>query len=161
MLASTARSLINSFNPLIMSANFLPLQISEYALKDMELHAGATFPNECCGFFYGEEKDGSRVISHTLRIDNSKEGDQRRRFAVSSKDYMQAERYALKNGLTLLGVYHSHPLHPAIPSEHDLKVAMPWFSYIIVSVGEQGVDHTRSWQLNDERQFEEENILND
>lgn len=142
-----------------MSVQFLPIQVGKEARIDMESHAELTFPNECCGFFYGEEIDGKRIISHSLRIDNSKSGDQRRRFEISGKDYMHAEKYALKNGLTLLGVYHSHPLHPAIPSEHDLKVAMPWFSYIIISVNDTGANHTRSWQLSDKREFKEENII--
>jgi proteasome lid subunit RPN8/RPN11 len=58
----------------------------------------------------------------------------------------------------LLGVYHSHPDHPAIASEHDRKVAMPWGSYIIVSVQDGKAERTRLGQLNEERQFEEESI---
>ena len=81
-----------------------------------------------------------------------------RQVEISGKDYLNAERFAAKEGLTLLGIYHSHPVHPAIPSEHDLAVAMPWFSYIIVSVEPEGVDHVRSWQLTPERKFEEETI---
>ncbi len=77
-------------------------------------------------------------------MDNHKEGDQRRRFEISDLDYMKAERHAAKEGLTLLGVYHSHPLHPAIPSEHDHTVAMPFFSYLIVSVQTEGTAHVRS-----------------
>ena len=93
------------------------------------------------------------------QIQFSKEGDQRRRFAISDKDYLNAERHAAREGLTLLGVYHSHPLHPAIPSEHDLAVALPYFSYIIVSVQPEGTAHVRSWQLDESRQFAEEAIV--
>ena len=67
-------------------------------------------------------------------VENSKEGDQRRRFEISPLEYMKAERFAIENQLQLLGVYHSHPDHPAIASQHDLAVAMPYFSYIIISV---------------------------
>ena len=95
--------------------------------------------------------------THTAK--HSKEGDQRRRFAISDKDYLNAERHAAREGLTLLGVYHSHPLHPAIPSEHDLAVALPYFSYIIVSVQPEGTAHVRSWQLDEQRQFAEEAIV--
>ncbi len=141
-----------------MSHQFLPLDIQPLAMNDMKSHGEDAFPNECCGFFYGEEKNGVREVSCAKRIENVKEGDQRRRFEISGKDYMKAERFATQEGLTLLGIYHSHPLHPAIPSEHDLAVAMPWFSYVIVSVEKEGVDHVRSWQLTTERQFEEEII---
>ena len=73
---------------------------------------------------------------------------------------MDAERYADENGVQLLGVYHSHPNHPAIPSEHDRVAAQPYFSYIIISVKDSQIADIRSWQLNDEFQFEEETVEN-
>jgi len=118
-----------------------------------------TFPDECCGFLFGrEETDGTRLVLDILVVDNSKEGDKRRRFEISPQDYMTAEQHALDHDWTLLGVYHSHPNHPAIPSEHDRKAAQPFFSYVIVSVMDGKIDHYRSWLLNDDFQFEEEKI---
>lgn len=114
------------------------------------------FPDECCGFLFGEENGANRHFSEILIVDNAKEGDKRRRFSITSRDYMKAELIAAKLNLTLLGVYHSHPVHPAVPSVHDLNVAMPYFSYVIISVYGQDDISVRSWKLNDERQFEEE-----
>lgn len=126
-------------------------------LDEMRAHALATFPDECCGFLYGaEQTDGSRMISKILKVTNSKTGDKKRRFEISGKDYMLAEKYALENNVLLLGIYHSHPNHPAIPSEHDRVAALPYFSYVILSSTPGTIDHIRSWQLNDESQFEEE-----
>lgn len=135
------------------------LNIDQQALEVMQKHAEATYPNECVGFFYGKEDDTTRYIELAVEVPNSKEGDQRRRFEVHPRDYMKAERYALENDTTLLGVYHSHPEHPAIPSEHDLKVAQPFFSYVIVSVKSGKSVKTRSWQLNEQNTFVEEVIL--
>jgi|GraSoi_2013_60cm_1033757.scaffolds.fasta_scaffold10478_2 proteasome lid subunit RPN8/RPN11 len=126
-----------------------------------------TFPDECCGFLFGrEERDGARLVIDILVVDNSKAGDKTRRFEISPLDYMTAEQHALDHDWTLLGIYHSHPKHPAIPSEHDRKAAQPYFSYVIVSVMEanagKGPAHTinlRSWLLNEEAQFEEEKII--
>lgn len=120
-------------------------------------HAEEEYPNECCGFFFGKES-GDRKITHAYSVTNAKEGDQRRRFQITPDDYRQAEKFALNNDLDFLGVYHSHPDHPAEASEHDRKVAMPYFSYIIVSVGEGETKDIRSWQLNEKRQFEEEDV---
>jgi proteasome lid subunit RPN8/RPN11 len=124
-----------------------------------------TFPDECCGFLFGrEETDGTRVIIDILVVDNSKQGDKTRRFEISPSDYMTAEQHALDHDWALLGIYHSHPKHPAIPSEHDRKAAQPYFSYVIVSVRdseatvENGGIILRSWLLNEEQQFEEEKI---
>ena len=132
------------------------IKVPKDVLEEMHKHALADFPNECVGFFYGQSDDGSKTVSEYAPLTNSKEGDQRRRFEVHPLDYMKAEQYALKNQLDLLGIYHSHPLHPAIPSEHDLKQAVPYFSYIIASVNETEIKNTTSWQLNEENQFEEE-----
>jgi len=128
-----------------------------------------TFPDECCGFLFGrEERDGTRLVVDILVVDNSKEGDKTRRFEISPLDYMTAEQHALDHDWTLLGIYHSHPKHPAIPSEHDRKAAQPYFSYVIISVmdrpAEKGpsaddVINLRSWLLNEEQQFEEEKII--
>ena len=126
-------------------------------LSLMNAHAVITFPEECCGFLYGiENSDDTRIISKIREVDNSKTGDKRRRFEITAKDYMLAERFAMENKIQLLGIYHSHPNHPAIPSEHDRIAAQPYFSYIIVSVMQGNTDFIRSWRLNDFSQFEEE-----
>lgn len=135
----------------------MTLQISNEAMQKMTAHAEGTYPNECCGFFYGLAGD-VRQIRIARPVENAKEGDQRDRFQIDPKDYQKAEKYAIERDVDLLGVYHSHPDHPAEPSEHDRKVALPWFSYIIISVEDGKAVKSRSWQLNNERQFEEESI---
>ena len=131
--------------------------LNPIAEKIIREHGEKDFPNECVGFLYGTEKDEIRTIELARPIINSKDGDQRRRFEVSPIDYMKAEQYALLNDTTLIGVYHSHPQHPAIPSEHDLKQALPFFSYIIVSVLDGKSDKLFSWRLNETgEKFEQE-----
>lgn len=136
----------------------LAVEISTQALSGMIAHGEEGFPNEICGFFYG--KDGeTREITTIRKVMNVKEGDQRRRFEISPLDYVKAEQYALEKGLDFLGIYHTHPNHPAIPSEHDLAVALPHFSYIILSIQNEKFDHFRSWRLEEQSgKFQEENI---
>jgi proteasome lid subunit RPN8/RPN11 len=118
-----------------------------------------SFPDECCGFFYGkEDANGNRNITDVLVVHNSKEGDKRKRFEISAKDYLKAEQFADEQQLQFLGVYHSHPNHPAIPSEHDRLSAQPYFSYVIVSVSDNEIKDIRSWRLNESFQFEEEQV---
>jgi len=132
--------------------------LSEKAVEIIYRHGKEAFPNECCGFLYGDEKKG-RFIELAVPVDNSKEGDQRKRFEISPFDYMKAEQFALQNDTQLLGVYHSHPNHPAIASEHDRAVALPYFSYVIVSVVNGEIDDLKSWKLkDDERVFGEERV---
>jgi proteasome lid subunit RPN8/RPN11 len=136
------------------------IQLEPNTEQQMLQDALNAYPDECCGFLFGKEEGGERLITDILVVNNAKEGDKRRRFEIAPRDYLKAERYAEKTGLTLLGVYHSHPNHPAIPSEHDRVAAQPFFSYLIVSVMNGEINHVRSWRLNDEQQFEEE-IINE
>jgi proteasome lid subunit RPN8/RPN11 len=133
--------------------------IEESPLNEMYRDALQSFPDECCGFLFGKETAELRRITKILVVNNSKEGDKRRRFEIAPKDYMNAERFAEKNNLQFLGIYHSHPKHPAIPSEHDRVAAQPYFSYVIISVDDV-INDIRSWQLNDDLKFEEETIEN-
>ena len=138
----------------------MKLNVLQDAIDEMTEHAEETYPNECVGFLFGtEEKERNILVIREVK--NAKKGDQRRRFEVDPYDYLHAEKFAEKNGLLLLGLYHSHPDHPAIPSEHDLKQAVPYFSYIILSVQQGTAKDIRSWQLNmDTNQFEEEKVFN-
>lgn len=130
-------------------------QVCDYIYKD----AIETFPNECCGFLYGKEKT-DRFINLAQRTNNSKDGDKSRRFEISPLDYIRAEKYALENDLQLLGIYHSHPNHLAIASKHDLEKALPFFSYLIVSIMNGKIEDLKSWKLKEEKkEFLEEEIF--
>lgn len=135
------------------------MMIEPSSLNQIKMHALSLFPDECCGFLFGtEQADGTRRISVIREVDNAKSGDKRRRFEITGRDYMLAERIAQEKGLLLLGVYHSHPIHPAIPSEQDRVAAQPYFSYLIISIEPDHIDHIRSWRLNENAIFEEEII---
>ncbi len=132
--------------------------MSVESLEAMHQHLEQVFPNEGCGFLYGKE-NGSRYIQKAIPVENAKAGDQSRRFEISALDYIKAEQYAIENDIQLLGIYHSHPNHPAIASSHDLAVAMPYFSYVIVSVRDGLADDVKSWKLKeDKRVFQEEKV---
>lgn len=135
----------------------MKVKVIKNALEEMQAHAESTFPNECCGFMFGDDREVRRVTA-IMSVNNSKQGNQRRRFEISALDYIKAEKFALENKIALLGVYHSHPNHPAKPSKHDLKQAVPYFSYIIISVMDGKEEKTTSWRLNQNEEFEEEHI---
>ncbi len=134
------------------------LHISRKTEIEILADALRSFPDECCGFMFGTENGEERTISEIQIVNNAKVGDKRRRFAITPFDYMKAEQYAEANNLLLLGVYHSHPNHPSVPSEHDRVVAQPYFSYLIIAVRENEFVSLQSWRLNDDFQFDEEQI---
>ena len=110
-------------------------------------HGVETYPNECCGALIG--RDG--VVTATYALPNTTEEGPRRRFLVRPADYRQAEKRAGELGGDLLGFYHSHPDHPAQPSQYDLDHAWPSFSYIIVSVRSGVPEDMTSWRLSEDR----------
>ena len=118
-------------------------------------HGHETYPHECCGALIG--RDG--VVAEILALPNTTEEGPRRRFLVRPSDYREAERRATELGAELLGFYHSHPDHPARPSQYDLDHAWPFFSYVIVSVREGVSGDMTSWRLREDRSaFDEEQL---
>jgi proteasome lid subunit RPN8/RPN11 len=118
-------------------------------------HGAETYPNECCGALIG--RDG--VATATFALPNTTEEGPRRRFMVRPDDYRSAEKRASELGGELLGFYHSHPDHPARPSQYDLDHAWPFFSYVIVSVRAGVPEDMTSWRLREDRSaFDQENL---
>ena len=119
-------------------------------------HGVETYPDECCGALIGR----GGLVTATYVLPNTTEEGPRRRFRVRPQDYREAERRATEAGADLLGFYHSHPDHPARPSQYDLDHAWPVFSYIIVSVREGVAEDMTSWRLREDRSlFDEENLV--
>jgi proteasome lid subunit RPN8/RPN11 len=133
----------------------MPIAVTRVVDAAIRAHGRATFPHECCGALLG--RDG--VVREAFALPNTTAEGPRRRFLVRPDDYRIAEQRARAAGLDLMGFYHSHPDHPAQPSQYDLDHAWPSFSYVIVSVM-GGVDkQLTSWQLKDDRSaFVEERI---
>ena len=131
------------------------IQFSDGILDGISQHLLECYPEEGCGFFAGKDGD-ARLVQAWLPVRNVQADQRGRRFQIAPQDYLKAEQWADDLGLTLLGIYHSHPDHPAIPSITDLENAVPWFSYLIVNTTTQGAGAKTSWQLNDAGQFEEE-----
>jgi proteasome lid subunit RPN8/RPN11 len=133
----------------------MSLRLEAGVNESIRAHGAETYPHECCGALYG--RDGA--IAATYALPNTTEEGPRRRFLVRPQDYREAERRATELGLELLGFYHSHPDHPARPSQYDLDHAWPFFSYIIVSVREGTPEDMTSWRLQEDRSaFDQENL---
>jgi proteasome lid subunit RPN8/RPN11 len=119
-------------------------------------HGAQTYPNECCGALIGRDA----IVSETFALPNTTEEGPRTRFLVRPQDYQAAERRAREMGAELLGFYHSHPDHPARPSQYDLDHAWPVFSYVIVSVRGGVSEDMTSWRLREDRSVFDQEDLN-
>ena len=133
----------------------MPLALGGGIAAAIRAHGVETYPNECCGALYG--RDGQ--VTATLALPNTTEEGPRRRFLVRPQDYRDAEKRAAALGAELLGFYHSHPDHPARPSQYDLDHAWPTFGYVIVSVAAGRAGDMTVWWLKDDRSSFEEGDL--
>ena len=102
-----------------------------------------------------------RVVTAILAIGNAREvGARHNRFLITAKDMLYGEQEAMRRGLDIVGIFHSHPDHPNRPSEFDRDWALPWYSYVITSVHSGKALESRSWRLQDDRSgFDEEQFV--
>jgi len=137
------------------------LYLTNEHIEQIERHGEQTYPFECGGMLIGHfAAGGEKSIVELLPMENaSEESTRHNRVLILPKDVLRAERYAREKTLDVIGYYHSHPDHPAIPSQFDLDHALPVWSYIIVSVEKGRAVDLRAWEMeNDRSKFNEEEI---
>ena len=145
-------------------ANTAQLKISSELADKIRAHGAQTYPHECCGALLGRDTEVAdrrvyREIHGLHPLVNRRDDSPKNRFSVTSQDVLDAEKAARRQGLEVVGWYHSHPDHPARPSQYDRDHAWPWYSYIIVSVANRIPEEMTSWRLTDDRtEFELEEI---
>ena len=139
------------------------LKMSTEIAQKIRQHGAETYPNECCGALLGRDGvDGDsttvggvqlsiREILALFPLVNRRDDSPRNRFSVTAEDVRDAEKAAQEKKLDLVGWYHSHPDHPARPSQYDQEHAWPWYSYVIVSVAGGKPAEMTSWRLSDDR----------
>ncbi len=132
------------------------LSIPKELLRRIHQSGEEAYPEEGAGFLLGVEGR----VADILALPNAREATARNnRYLITPEDYLRAEVTAEQRGLSLIGVFHSHPDHPNCPSEFDRDWAQPFFSYVITSVQSGKAEQSRSWRLAEDRsQFVEEEI---
>lgn len=125
----------------------------------------SAYPEECCGLLVGRLMDGGKVLVEVWPADNVWSGatetdlTKKRRYEISPQFMFEAQRKSRNLDLAIIGIYHSHPDNPAIPSECDREYAWPQYSYMIVSIQQGKAQDLQSWSLDDAHQFQAEEIL--
>jgi len=138
----------------------MKLHISNELLGKIHTHGEDSYPEEGAGLLLGNSNGISRRVDAIIELTNAREDSARHnRYLLTAQDMLRGEREAMRLGLDIVGVFHSHPDHPNRPSEFDREWAMPWFSYIITSINQGKAISSRSWRLSDDREaFNEEKI---
>jgi proteasome lid subunit RPN8/RPN11 len=137
----------------------MPLKIGRGDVGHIHEHAKELYPEECAGALVGMDARGMKIVVDVWRAENTHEEERSRRFLIEPLKIKEFEERAAERDMDVLGFYHSHPDHPAEPSEYDRDHAWPGYSYVIASVGKDGVKEMRSWLLKHDRSgYDEEQI---
>jgi proteasome lid subunit RPN8/RPN11 len=138
----------------------LPLKIGAGDVGHIHDHAKEAYPEECAGVLVGIDTGGMKIVVDVWRAENTHEEERSRRFLIEPLKIKEFEELAAERDMDVLGFYHSHPDHPAAPSEYDREHAWPGWSYVIASVSAENVEDMRSWVLKGDRSgYDEEPIV--
>ncbi len=152
----------------------MTLYLQTNHLEAIRKHGEQTYPRECCGLLLGTFKGDDKTVHELWRVDNSWDGGlevavkesigadaqgSERRFLISPQDYLDGQKYARDKNLDIIGNYHSHPDHPARPSQFDVDTAtFSGYSHIIVAIEKGASKDLTCWLFNDDRAFEPETL---
>ncbi len=136
------------------------IYINQDLFNKMLKEAKTAYPYECCGILVGSNSSKKEVCG-IYPVENKNKVRAQDRYEIDSKRFDEIDREATKNGLSIIGIYHSHPDHPAVPSAFDKECAYAWteYSYVIISVMNREETEIRSWYFDQEKKTVEEEKL--
>lgn len=147
------------------------LHLTAEHLQTLRHHAETTYPQECCGLLVGTIHNDHKILVEVKPVANAWQQQSQEywpeetthttsdRYAIAPETLLAEMKAARTRHLDIIGIYHSHPDHPAIPSELDRVLAWPQYSYIIISVTTGQAVDCQSWSLDENHQFQSEAML--
>jgi proteasome lid subunit RPN8/RPN11 len=136
------------------------VKIRSEHVRAMEDHARRGYPDEVCGVLVGQ-RAGEVTVESVIPVANRERETPRVRYQIAPEDLLRIQRESREKYLDIVGFYHSHPDHPARPSETDRRIAAEGLSdgvaHVVVSVDGAGRATPSAWVFRDATQaFEEE-----
>lgn len=137
------------------------IYISSDLVNKMLEEAKSAYPHECCGLLVGNNKGSRKEVCEVYPVENKNKERAQDRYEIDPKKFDEIDREATKKGLSIIGIYHSHPDHPAAPSAFDKECAYAWteYSYIIISVKNGKETEIKSWYFDQKKKTVEEEVL--
>jgi proteasome lid subunit RPN8/RPN11 len=126
----------------------MSLQISQALYAELRAHGEETYPHECCGVMLGKAADDAIQVFALKRAGNTRTDSAHNRYNIAPIELVKIQREARKDGLDIVGFYHSHPDHPAQYSTTDFAEAH-WFgcAYVITAIENGAAKITNSFLL--------------
>ena len=146
------------------------LKLSPKHIHSIQSHAESTYPEECCGLLLGKLSSEEKLVMEVRALENTWSPEiaddldpeltksRQQRYTIAPDIMLREMRYARARNLQVIGIYHSHPNHPATPSECDRRNAWSLYSYIIVSVQQGKTQNLKNWVLDSHHQFQPEDF---
>ncbi len=123
--------------------------IQKNELEIIKKHAAEIFPYEACGGLLGKIEGNDKIIVKVYPAENRFGKITWDSFEIEPKDMLEMDKISRKEDLEILGFYHSHPNHPAIPSSFDINASWPYYSYVILSVKGNNITDIKSYLMPD------------
>ena len=127
-----------------------PLLLADDLAEKLKVWARAGYPEESCGLLVGTHTAHATVVQQALRVANVSLERRNDRYVLDPEGFLRADAEARARGLDIVGLWHTHPDHPARPSRTDLDAAWEGYSYVIVSVDALGATEIGAWRLHAE-----------
>jgi proteasome lid subunit RPN8/RPN11 len=127
----------------------MTIRMTGAMVEEIRREGEQAYPAECCGVLGGRIVGAGKEVSRLVAMVNHRTDDPRR-YLITPEDLLRTTEDLKRSALEVLGYYHSHPDHPAAPSEFDSQHAWPWYSYIIVRVERGRAAEVTSWVLEED-----------
>jgi len=131
------------------------LELNAARQERLQDWARYSYPREGCGLLLGQARDGVVRVVEVMRARNANTERAHDRYELDPGDFLRADQRARARQLEIVGIWHTHPDHPARPSATDRQRAWDGWSYLILSVNHLGVQALRSWRLDGDDFVEE------
>ena len=138
----------------------MAIRITAKQMDEIKSHLESCYPEEGCCLLLGIVENGTKILKEVFLVKNTAPDSRKRRYFIDPLEYSKIEKQAENKKFVVIGIAHSHPEHPARPSNFDLDHSWPFFSYLIISVKSGKSKTIKSWELKEDRSvFEEEGIV--
>jgi proteasome lid subunit RPN8/RPN11 len=112
----------------------MPILIALNEIEIIKKHVAEIFPFEACGALLGKIEGDNKNITLVFPANNRFKKIAWDKFEIEPEDMLEIDKLSRRENLEIIGFYHSHPNHPAIPSNYDMDASWPYYSYMILSV---------------------------
>lgn len=112
--------------------------ISGALLGQLAADCRSRLPTETCGVMYGDIANEETLTIDGFAVIRNAAAATEAAFSFDPRDWVHAFYEAQKNRRNIVGYFHSHPNGTMLPSAADAEGWLPWGTYWIVGLTDDG-----------------------